>query len=142
MKHTYYHVLTDQHSEYLTSLEDAKSIAAKWKREGDSHIKISKTIKKEYGDTIFLDEEKIPSSESFKNWKMPGYNKTSELSAIENYEKKIDKLTEVINSCPTDAGLFFNRATLKIHIGDIKGARSDFRKSEYIHRSSNYEFMD
>ena len=65
------------------------------------------------------------------------HNKTSELSAIENYEEKIDKLTEVINSSPRDAGLFFNRATLKIHIGDIKGARSDFRKSEYIHRNTD-----
>jgi hypothetical protein len=58
MKQTYYHVSTDRHNEYLTSLKEAKSIASKWKKEGDSHIKISKTKKKEYGDTIFLYEEK------------------------------------------------------------------------------------
>jgi hypothetical protein len=73
---------------------------------------------------------------------MLGHNKISELSGIENYKQNINKITEVINSCPKNAGLFFNRARLKIQIGDIKGARSDFRKSEYIHRSSNYEFMD
>ena len=66
MKHTYYHVSTDRHSEYLNSLKEAKSIAAKWKNEGDSQIKISKTKKKEYGDTIFLDEEIIPLTERFK----------------------------------------------------------------------------
>ena len=64
MRHTYYHVSTDQHSEYLSSLEDAKSIAAKWKEEGDSHIKISITTKTEEGDKIFLDEELIPFGES------------------------------------------------------------------------------
>lgn len=60
-----------------------------------------------------------------------------ESSGIENYIQRINKLTEVINSCPMNAGLFFNRARLKIQIGDIKGARSDFRKSEYIHRNSD-----
>jgi hypothetical protein len=67
MRHIYYHVLTDQHSEYLASLEDAKNIAARWKNEGDSHIRISKTIKMEDGDKIFLNEESITLDESSKN---------------------------------------------------------------------------
>jgi len=65
MKHIYYHVSTDQHSEYVNSLEDAKSIAAKLKNNGDSHIKLFKTTKKEKGDTVFLSEESISLNEKF-----------------------------------------------------------------------------
>ena len=69
-------------------------------------------------------------------------NKTRILSGSENKLNSINKLTEAINLCPTDAGLFFSRAVLKVHRGDITGARSDFRKSEYIHRNYNPEFME
>ena len=66
------------------------------------------------------------------------YNNAKDDSGVEICKRGINKLTEVINSCPKDAGLFFNRATLKVHIGDIKGARSDFKKSEYIHLNLNH----
>ena len=69
-------------------------------------------------------------------------NKTNELSKSEKYIESINKLTEAINLCPTDAALFFNRAILKVHKGDITGARSDFRKSEYIHRIYNPGFIE
>jgi len=69
-------------------------------------------------------------------------NKTNELPESVKYIDSINKLTEAINLCPTDAGLFFNRAILKVHKGDITGARSDFRKSEYIHNNFNPGFME
>ena len=50
MRHIYYHVSTDQHNAYLDSLEEAKSIATKWNNEGDSHIQMFKTTKKEEGN--------------------------------------------------------------------------------------------
>lgn len=55
----------------------------------------------------------------------------SRVSAVEiadsgNYEKAINELTKAIRTDPNDTGSYFARATLKVRIGDIEGARKDF----------------
>jgi tetratricopeptide (TPR) repeat protein len=41
-------------------------------------------------------------------------------------EEAIRYFTEAIEVDPNDAKAYFNRATLRVKIGDIQGARSDF----------------
>ncbi len=62
-----------------------------------------------------------------------------------NKRKNVDVincLIKVIELNPNDAISFFNRATLKVRIGDIEGARRDFEMSENCHSDNNYKFED
>lgn len=62
-----------------------------------------------------------------------------------NKRKNVDVincLTKVIELNPKDAMSFFNRATLKVRVGDIEGARRDFEMSENCHHDTNYNFED
>jgi tetratricopeptide (TPR) repeat protein len=64
------------------------------------------------------------------------------ISAVEkadngDYKKAIDEFSELIRLNPKDANSYFARATLKVRIGDIEGARLDFEMSEMCHRTSN-----
>jgi len=57
-------------------------------------------------------------------------------------EEAIEYFTKAIKSNPEDAISYFNRATLKVHIGDIKGARSDFKKSENCYGDNKLTITD
>ncbi len=58
------------------------------------------------------------------------------------FEEAIKSLSDVIESSPLNANAYFMRATLKVRIGDIEGARSDFKMSEACHRSTNFKFPE
>ncbi len=58
----------------------------------------------------------------------------------EEYEDAINEFTNVLSQNPNDANAYFNRATLKVRIGDIEGARSDFKMSENCHNNYKLEF--
>lgn len=69
-------------------------------------------------------------------------NELSCISAVEkadngDYQKAIDEFSELIRLNPKDASSYFSRATLKVRMGDIEGARLDFEMSEMCHRTSN-----
>lgn len=55
------------------------------------------------------------------------------------YKNAINEFTEAIHINPNDAGSYFARATLKVRIGDIEGARQDFKICENCHRKSNFK---
>ena len=52
------------------------------------------------------------------------------------YENEIREYTEAIHIKPNDAYSYFIRATMKVHIGDIEGARRDFKMSENCHHNN------
>ncbi len=49
------------------------------------------------------------------------------------YEDAIREFTQAIGLNPMDAKSYFNRATLKVRIGDLEGAREDFKMAENYH---------
>ncbi len=57
-------------------------------------------------------------------------------------EEAIEYFTRAIKLNPKDATSYFNRATLKVCIGDIKGARSDFKKSENCYGENKLTITD
>ncbi len=63
-------------------------------------------------------------------------------SEMGEYEEAIQHFTKAIGLDPKNAISYFNRATLKVRIGDIEGARSDFKMSEYCHRNGGFQFED
>lgn len=74
-------------------------------------------------------------------------NELSCISAVEkadngDYQKAIDEFSELIRLNPKDASSYFARATLKVRMGDIEGARLDFEMSEMCHRTSNLTFKN
>ena len=71
-------------------------------------------------------------------------NGSRNISAIDKadsgeYKNAINEFTEAIRINPNDAGSYFARATLKVRIGDIEGARQDFIMCENCHRNSNFK---
>jgi len=58
------------------------------------------------------------------------------------YEDAFKAFTRAIELNPKDADAYFNRATLKVRNGDIKGASSDFKMSENCHRDSGFKFVN
>ena len=74
-------------------------------------------------------------------------NKILNVSANEKidkgkYEEAINVFTETINLNPDDADSYFVRATLRVKVGDIEGARRDFRMCEICHRNNNLKLDD
>ena len=72
-------------------------------------------------------------------------NGLSRIAAVEKadngeYKNATNEFTEAIHINPNDAGSYFTRATLKVRIGDIKGARQDFKMCEIYHRNINSEY--
>jgi Flp pilus assembly protein TadD len=68
-----------------------------------------------------------------------GLNKINKLSYNAKGAKKADEgkfkeaaecFTKAIELAPDDSMSYFNRATVKMNIGDFQGARSDFKLSE------------
>jgi Flp pilus assembly protein TadD len=58
------------------------------------------------------------------------------------YEEAIREFTEAINMNPNDANSYFVRATLKVRIGDIEGARRDFKMSENCPHKINPKYEE
>jgi Flp pilus assembly protein TadD len=57
------------------------------------------------------------------------------ISGIENadsgeYEDAIREFTKAIGLDPMDEKSYFHRATLKVRLGDLEGARADFKMAE------------
>ena len=52
------------------------------------------------------------------------------------YEDAINEFTKALSQNPNDVNAYFSRATLKVRIGDIEGARRDFKMSENCHHNS------
>ena len=58
------------------------------------------------------------------------------------YEDAIKEFTKAIGVNPMDEKSYFHRATLKVRLGDLEGARADFKMAENCCRSKinpNYE---
>ena len=58
------------------------------------------------------------------------------------YEDAIREFTKAIGLNPMDEKSYFHRATLKVRLGDLEGARADFKMAEICcHRkiNPNYE---
>ncbi len=51
------------------------------------------------------------------------------------YENAIKEFTKAIGLNPTDEKSYFHRATLKVRLGDLEGARADFKMAENCCRS-------
>ena len=56
-----------------------------------------------------------------------------------NYEEAINDFDKIIRLDPNDASSYFARATLKVRLGDIEGARQDFKMSELCERKEDTE---
>ncbi len=72
-------------------------------------------------------------------------NGLSNISAIEKadsgkYKNAINEFTEAIHTNPNDTGSYFARATLRVRIGDIEGARQDFKMCEICHHKISSEY--
>jgi len=58
------------------------------------------------------------------------------------YEDAIREFTKAIGLNPMDEKSYFHRATLKVRLGDLEGARADFKMAENCCRNKinpNYE---
>ncbi len=71
-------------------------------------------------------------------------HKTPEIKKTDNreYEDAIREITKSICFNSNDANSYFVRATLKVQIGDIEGARKDFKMSENCHRKTTPKFEE
>lgn len=58
------------------------------------------------------------------------------------YEDASNEFTMAIELNPKDAEAYFNRATLKVRSGDLKGASLDFKMSENCHRDAGFKFAN
>jgi hypothetical protein len=57
MTHTTYHLIANDHDQFIDNFEDVKNITAVWQKEGDTDIKVYKITTEEQGsDAILLDE--------------------------------------------------------------------------------------
>jgi len=71
----------------------------------------------------------------------------SRVSAVEKadngeYEDAINEFTNVLSQNPYDVNAYFSRATLKVRIGDIEGARRDFKMSEKCHHENKLDLEE
>jgi Flp pilus assembly protein TadD len=65
-----------------------------------------------------------------------------EKADIGEYGDAIREFTTAIELNPMDAKSYFNRATLKVRIGDLEGAREDFKMAENCHRNMTTEIEE
>lgn len=56
-----------------------------------------------------------------------------------NYSEALEFFNKAIKINPNDAVSYFNRASVKMHLGDIKGARIDFKKAEKLQTTNKYD---
>jgi len=81
-----------------------------------------------------------------------GVNKRTQvlhnLSGIEKadngeYEDAIREFTKAIGLNPMDEKSYFHRATLRVRLGDLEGARADFKMAEdCFHRKINQKYEE
>jgi Flp pilus assembly protein TadD len=70
------------------------------------------------------------------------------LSGIEKadngeYEDAIREFTKAIGLNPMDEKSYFHRATLRVRLGDLEGARADFKMAEdCCHRKINQKYEE
>lgn len=68
MQHICFHAISNYRSEYLGSQDEVKNIISKWKKLGESHIKVFKITTEEMdSDFINLNEKEIELSVINKN---------------------------------------------------------------------------
>ncbi len=64
MKHTIYHAISDQNSEFSNSVQEVKSVINKWKEDGEVNVRVYKITTEDMGsDSIDLEEERVPLDE-------------------------------------------------------------------------------
>ena len=113
------------------------------------YISRSDIIIKNNSDSKINEENNmdIVNSTNWMNQKAVSDKKTQNIPGDEKTVNREDldtirELTEAILVNPNDANSYFIRATLKVRIGDIEGARRDFKMSEICHSKANLEFED
>ncbi|MBL1211853.1 MAG: hypothetical protein HND52_00730 [Ignavibacteriae bacterium] len=67
MQHFCYHIISDHRNQYETTLEDAKKLVAKWKKEGDSDFRVYLITTEDKEDAILIDEVTVPIEEIYNN---------------------------------------------------------------------------
>jgi len=84
----------------------------------------------------------VDESKVIRNMQL--YHNTMGIEKVDssNCEDAINECTKLLNQNPNDAYAYFNRATLKVRIGDIDGARRDFKLCENCHRINNSKAED
>jgi Flp pilus assembly protein TadD len=55
-----------------------------------------------------------------------------------NFGEALDYFTKAIKNDPYNFISYFNRASIKMQIGDIEGARLDFKKAESLDPEQNF----
>jgi tetratricopeptide (TPR) repeat protein len=55
-----------------------------------------------------------------------------------NYNEALEYFTKAIKNDPYNFISYFNRASIKMQMGDIEGARSDFKKAESLDPVQNF----
>lgn len=84
-----------------------------------THFKISlKQLKLNKIDKLFFNTEGVKNADGGR------------------YKEASEYFTKAIDLAPEDSLSYFNRATVKMNLGDIWGARSDFASSERCQVSS------
>ena len=84
-----------------------------------SHIKLSlKQLKLNKIDKLFFNTEGVKKADGGR------------------YKEASEYFTKAIDLAPEDSLSYFNRATVKMNLGDISGAKSDFDLSERCKVSS------
>ena len=68
-----------------------------------------------------------------------GYNVEGVSKADEcNYHEALKSFSKAIEQDPYNAVAYFNRASIKMKLGDIAGARIDFKQCEILDTSDSY----
>jgi Flp pilus assembly protein TadD len=54
-----------------------------------------------------------------------------------NFEEALNFFNKAIESDPNNYAAYFNRASVRMHFGDIEGARLDFIECEKLHENNS-----
>ena len=54
-----------------------------------------------------------------------------------NFEEALNYFNKAIESDPSNYAAYFNRASVRMHFGDIEGARLDFIECEKLHENNS-----
>ena len=57
---------------------------------------------------------------------------------VGKYEEALNSFSKAIEINPDNFVSYFNRASIKMSLGDIEGARVDFKKSELLNSTDYY----
>lgn len=55
-----------------------------------------------------------------------------------HFEEALEYFDKAIQSDPKNYSAYFNRASIRMHFGDIDGARRDFLECEKLHKKNSY----